>query len=242
MVTNATGTLLEASVTVNGGNRSLSELAYEKLLDMLLSGELAAGVVLQERKLADSLNISRTPVREALNHLEAEGLVSRDVGRLMTVSRISVQNYIEILQVRKLLETEAAGLAAGYIEQTTAENIRNEIRKLMDTPNPTAAHHWAVDDLVHSTIAEAAGNKLLSDMIRDLRRRTHLFNTRRIPSRLKPGGNEHLALIDAILIGDAAKARALMTEHLDNVRLAIIDQLMTRGAPPMTASRAGTSR
>jgi DNA-binding GntR family transcriptional regulator len=71
-------------------------------------------------------------------------------------------------------------------------------------------------------------------MIRDLRRRTHIFNTRRIPSRLKPGSLEHLALIDAVVIGDADKARELMTDHINNVRLAIVDQLVNRGAPAAT--------
>lgn len=211
-------------------DRSLSEIAYEKLLDKLLSGELLAGSALHERRLAEALNISRTPLREALSHLEAEGLVTREVGRLMTVRRISVQSYIEILQVRKLLETEAAGLAAGRIDKTTAERIREKIWTLMETENPTPTQHWAVDDLIHSTIAEATGNLLLAEMIRDLRRRTHIFNTRRIPSRLKPGSLEHLALIDAVMIDDAEKARALMSEHLDNVRLAIVNQFVNRGA------------
>src|SRR5688572_27585695 len=93
----------DAPVDSAGTDRSLSEVAYERLLDMLLSGQLVAGSVLQERRLAEALNISRTPIREALSHLEAEGLVTREVGRLMTVRRISVQSYIEILQVRKLL-------------------------------------------------------------------------------------------------------------------------------------------
>jgi DNA-binding GntR family transcriptional regulator len=211
-------------------DRSLSEFAYEKLLDMLLGGELVAGSVIQERRLAEWLNISRTPIREALSHLEAEGLVARDVGRLMTVRRISVQSYIEILQVRKLLETEAAGLATGRISKATADHIRGEIWKLMETADPTPTQHWAVDDLIHGTIADAAENELLAELIRDLRRRTHIFNTRRIPSRLKPGSLEHLALLDAVVIGDAPKARALMMEHIDNVRLAIVDQLIHRPA------------
>ncbi len=216
---------------IDGAGRSLSETAYEKVLDMLLSGQLVAGSVLQERRLAEALNISRTPLREALSHLEAEGLVTRDVGRLMTVRRISVQGYIEILQVRKLLEAEAAGLAAGRIDKNTAERIRSEIWKLMEIEEPTPTQHWAVDDLIHSTIANASENVLLAEMIRDLRRRTHIFNTRRIPSRLKPGSLEHLALIDAVVIGDAAKARELMADHINNVRLAIVDQLMNRGSP-----------
>lgn len=238
MANGALGVPFIDTANADSSGRSLSETAYEKVLDMLLSGELVAGSVLQERRLAEALNISRTPLREALSHLESEGLVTRDVGRLMTVRRISVQSYIEILHVRKLLETEAAGLAAGRIDKSTAEHIRGEIWKLMEISEPTATQHWAVDDLIHSTIADASENELLAAMIRDLRRRTHIFNTRRIPSRLKPGSLEHLALIDAVVIGDAAKARELMTEHINNVRLAIVDQLMSRGgAPPKVAER-----
>jgi DNA-binding GntR family transcriptional regulator len=205
--------------------RSLSERAYERLLDMLLSGELPAGTILQERRLAVALKISRTPIREALGRLEAEGLVSRQLGRLMTV-QISVQAYIEILNVRKLLEVEAAGLAASRkIDKTSAENVRAAIWALMETPSPTPAQHWAVDDMVHGVICRAGDNALLASMLRDLRRRTHVFNTRRIPSRLRPGCLEHLAIIDAVAAGDAAKARALMAEHIDNVKEAIVEQL-----------------
>jgi DNA-binding GntR family transcriptional regulator len=207
--------------------KNLSDLAHERLLDMLLSGELTAGATLQERRLAERLKISRTPIREALARLESEGLVHK-AGRLMTVSQISVQTYIEILNVRKLMEVEAAGLAAERrIDKGVAENIRAAIWGLMETDAPTPAEHWAVDDIVHGVISEAADNALLAKMIRELRRRTHLFNTRRIPGRLRPGSLEHLALIDAVAAGDSAKARRLMAEHIDNVKAAIVDQLVS---------------
>lgn len=212
-----------------GGSRSLSEVAYEQLLDMLLSGELVSGSVLQERRLAEALNISRTPVREALTQLESEGLVTRGAGRLMTVRRISVQAYIEILQVRKLLEGEAAAAAAGRVPKAKADAIRKAIRTLLAKGSPTPNEHWAVDDLLHSTIAEAAENRLMADIIRDLRRRTHIFNTRRIPGRLKPGAQEHLAILEAVVAGDAVKARTLMMNHIDNARIAILNQLVSMG-------------
>ena len=63
----------QAAIGPGASVRSLSELAYERLLDMLLSGELPAGTILQERRLAVALKISRTPIREALGRLEAEG-------------------------------------------------------------------------------------------------------------------------------------------------------------------------
>ncbi len=212
--------------TLNEADRSLREIAYERLLDMLLSGGLRAGSPLQERRLADALNISRTPVREALRQLENEGLVMRQMGRLMTVGQVDMQDYIEALNVRKLLESEAAGLAAGRIDKATAERLRKAVWNLMEEEDPSPSRHWEVDDLVHYTFAAAAGNKLLTTMIQDLRRRTHIFNTRRIPGRRRPGALEHLALIDAIAAGEADTARALMAEHLENVKSSIIQQVV----------------
>lgn len=211
----------------NPSDRNLRELAYERVLDMLLAGNMPAGTPLQERRLAEALNISRTPVREALRQLESEGLVARQTGRLMTVRQISVQDYIEILNVRKVLEVEAAGLAAGRLSKSAAEALRKAVWDLMEHESPTPAAHWQVDDMVHLTIAEAADNKMLMTLVRDLRRRTQIFNTRRIPGRRKPGALEHLALIDAVAAGDADKARTLMSEHIENVKTAIIDQVMS---------------
>jgi len=207
--------------------KSLGEAAYEKLLDMLLSGELAGGTTLQERRLAEVLSISRTPVREALGRLESEGLIVRHGGRLMTVFKVSPQDFIEVFNVRKLLEVEAARLACeSRIDKGVVEHIRATLLRLLDVADPSTAEHWAVDDLVHGAIAEAAQNTLLATMIRDLRRRTHIFNTKRIPQRLRPGTLEHLALIDAVAVGDKERAQRLMEEHLENAKQAVVGQLV----------------
>ena len=95
--------------------KSLSDQAYERLLDMLLAGELAAGDILQERRLAEALAISRTPVREALSRLESDGLLTRLRGRLLTVRQFTAAEFMDALNVRKLLELEAASLAAGHV-------------------------------------------------------------------------------------------------------------------------------
>ena len=212
--------------------KNLGDSAYETLLDMLLSGELAGGTTLQERRMAEALNISRTPVREALGRLEAEGLITRHGGRLMTVFKVSPQEFIEVFEVRKLLEVEAAGRAAEErIDRVLAENIRVTLLRLLEAQAPTAAEHWAADDMVHGAIAEAGQNHLLATMIRDLRRRTHIFNTRRIPERLRPGTLEHLAMIDAVAIGDKMRAQTLMADHLENAQQAVVARLISgRGA------------
>lgn len=207
---------------------SLSEFAYGRILDLLLSGRFQAGAVLQERRLAEMLEISRTPVREALGRLEAESLVTRRHARMLVVADVSVESYVSILDMRRILEVEAAGRATGRVSVEQAAVVEQAIDDLMHVTEITPSHHWAVDELVHGTIAEAAGNPLVVSAIRDLRRRTHLFNTSRIPHRLLPGASEHLDLLHAVTGDDPETSRRLMAQHLDNVRDAIIDFILGR--------------
>lgn len=205
---------------------SLAEYAYSRILEMMLAGRLPPGTMLQERRLAELLEISRTPVREALGRLEAESLVERSPGRAPVVSDVSVENYVILLDMRRILEVEAAARATGRLDRDKFDSVIKAIDELVAIEHPTAAHHWAVDEMVHGTIAEAAGNPLVTSTIRDLRRRTHIFNTARIPQRLMPGASEHTGLLNAVMGDDPELSRRLMGRHLDNVRDAIIEYLL----------------
>lgn len=221
-------TVNASSLDRSGAEVSLSEFAYVQILDLLLGGKLRAGVMLQERRLAELLSISRTPVREALARLENESLLSRRHGRMLVVTDVSVESYINLLDMRRILEVETAARATGRLAADKAQAVRIAIADLTQFDAITPAQHWAVDDAVHSAIGEAAGNPLVADSIRDLRRRTHIFNTSRIPQRLFVGASEHLGLIDAVMGSDPQKSSRLMAEHLDNVRDAIIDFILGR--------------
>jgi DNA-binding GntR family transcriptional regulator len=205
---------------------SLSEHAYQRILELILAGRIAPGTMLQERKLAEMLSMSRTPLREALSRLEAEQLITRAHGRAPVVSNVGIENFVFILDMRRTLEVEAAGRATGRIAPETAERAITAIDELLAIEAPTPAQHWAVDDLVHGTIADAGGNPLVAATIRDLRRRTHLFNTARIPKRLMPGASEHLGMMNAVTGSDPELSRRVMGRHLDNVRDAIIEYLL----------------
>jgi len=205
---------------------SLSEHAYSRILELILGGRIAPGTVLQERKLAEMLSMSRTPLREALSRLEAERLITRSHGRAPVVSHVGIENFVFILDMRRILEVEAAGRATGHIPPDEATRVIKAIDDLVQIEQPTPTQHWAVDDLVHGTIADAAGNPLVAATIRDLRRRTHLFNTSRIPKRLMPGASEHRSMIDAVMGDDPELSRQIMGRHLDNVREAIIEFLL----------------
>ncbi|WP_226628993.1 GntR family transcriptional regulator [Alloyangia pacifica] len=204
------------------GEQSLSDQAYTRILEMLLAGQLVPGEALQERRLAQMMDISRTPVREALFRLEAEALILRGPGRKLVVNDISIESYVRLLDLRRILEMEAAARATGRI---SPEKLA-EVDEMLHLETVSAAQHWAVDDLVHHTIAEAAGNPMLTRTILDLRRRTHIFNTNRISHRRRPGTEEHLALIRAAAGSDPELTRRLMGTHLDHVRNAIVDFIL----------------
>lgn len=207
------------------GESSLSDLAYEKLLSLMLSGELPGGTPLQERKLALRLGVSRTPMREALARLESKGLVERQLNRYLLVRQLSMREFVEVLNVRRLLESEAAGLAATRAPLGEISEARKLVTDLLTATDVTSAMAWAADEAVHSLIARHSGNSILAETARELRQRTHMFETRRIPNRTLDSCAEHLALLQALEERDAVRARRLADEHLENVKKHVIDKL-----------------
>lgn len=209
---------------------TLAVVACERIRRMILEGELAGGTVVQDRRLAEILGLSRTPVREALGRLAGEGYLRRD-GRVLTVNAVSVEDVMEILAVRRVIEVEAARLAVGRLSPERIDQIRNAINGMVAVEQVSPERHWSIDDLVHLSIAEAAGNKLILRLVTELRDRTRMFGLSRIPRRFEPGKSEHLAILDAIARGDADAAGAAMRAHIENARTGILDLLAGRSLP-----------
>ena len=207
--------------------------AYEQILQMVLSGEAAHGQMINERRLADMLGISRTPVRDALLMLEAEGLLVRQGTRGLQIRQMRIEEYMDALHIRQILEPEVARMAQGRISREDLQAIRDQLVELVDSrpstgERPDREKVRAVDDLLHGSLAEAAGNPQLADIIRTVRRRTQIFDLRSIPQRFDETCAEHLAIIDALMEGDAQKASEAMRNHLDNVQGSILQTLASR--------------
>ena len=214
---------VDPSATASPG---VGALAYERLRGWLLSGDLAGGSVIQERRLADQLGLSRTPVREALQRLEGEGFLVRQ-DRFLCVVTVSFDEVMEILAVRQALEGDATRAACGRMPAGTLDAIRARIGGMSDPGAVSDEAHWGVDDLLHLSIARGSGNRLLLRLISDLRQRTRLFGLHRIPSRFEPGKIEHLAILDALRAGDAELAATRMRTHIGNAREAILATLVS---------------
>ncbi len=203
----------------------LADNAYERILDAVLSGEYPPGTPLQERRLSESLQVSRTPVREALGRLEAEGVIGRQGKRYLFVRDISVREIVEVLFVRELLETKAAELAATKISKEALAELRRKADALLANDSRSYADHLKFDNLLHDTIADASGVAVLAEEIRELRRRTLMFNIKRIPERYQPVLDEHFAILDALDRGDATAAKAATSVHINNIKQSIISKL-----------------
>jgi DNA-binding GntR family transcriptional regulator len=191
---------------------------------MLLRGELAAGQMVQERRLAERLGLSRTPVRDALGRLEGERLLARN-GRMLVVSTITLHEVIDILSIRRMLEGQATRIAATRMMPDEAGAIRDAILGMKDGKLITDEAHWANDDLLHLAVAEASGNAELRRLVEELRQRTRMFGLHRIPARFEQGKAEHLAILDAIEARAPDEAEARMRHHIDQARDAIIATL-----------------
>lgn len=210
----------------------LRDRAYRLVLDMILSGEISAEAPLSERKLADRLEMGRTPVREALRALARDGVVETQLARGTYVRQLSLESLREVYQVRQAIEGMAAGLAAQRGPTQALSAFGPLFREM--AANEGAYKGTEIDDAgaeFHLEIFKAAGNDTLFQVFEPLRLRFQLaFGLPRHydPVSMRASLAEHLQVLEAIERRDQPQARHLMCEHLARgleVRTRIFEQL-----------------
>lgn len=211
-------------------DKRLALQAYEQILNLILSGAAQPGAMVTERRLAETLNMSRTPIRDALLMLEGEGLLIRQGSRGLQVKQMRIEDYMDALQVRLLLEPEAARLAAGHMPAAALDELEADLKTLLGHPEggegkPDRGSVRDVDDRLHGGIGDAAGNPQLAHIIRTLRRQTQIFDLRSMPERFDATCREHLAIVSALRDGRGDDAAQLMRDHLSHVKDSIIGRL-----------------
>lgn len=203
---------------------TITESIYQLVLSKLVSGEIAPGSVIQERKLAEELNVSRTPLRSALSQLYGEGMLERLSNGVLVSCSITQTDLLELLHVRWLLEGEAAANAAGRIPTHELLGLAKTLETRL--AHPPAEEDWSADDKVHELIAQYCGNKVLQKMLHTIKRQSILCRVEEIPERRMIGRHEHLKIAQALLLADGALAKEAVQEHIHNVRRAYIDSLI----------------
>ncbi len=199
---------------------SLAERAYATIEERIVTAELAPGSVLSEQTLADELGIGRTPVREALQRLANEGLVTVLPRRGVLVSEVNVQTQFEILAVRRALERLLVQLAsdhAGTADRTAFAEIAERMEDAAQSGDGTA--FMRLDAALNSLITEVAGNPIARKAIRLTRglvRRFWFIYAQEIADLPRCAGL-HASLARAIADGETEKAMVALDALLDYI-------------------------
>jgi GntR family transcriptional regulator, transcriptional repressor for pyruvate dehydrogenase complex len=220
-------------VTEQARRTRLRDRAADQILEMLISGGLNPGERLPpERELCARLNVSRTVVREALNLLEARGLISIEHGRGAVVSggnigavrdtlglilRVRPKALWELLEIRNILEVEIAGLAAERAGKEDGRAMRIQLERMLASIDAPEGYVEA-DVEFHSLLARATCNEVLLTMLEpvvDLLREGRQVSASRPGSALRALG-EHEEILRRVEVGDTEGARREMRAHLAN--------------------------
>lgn len=194
-----------------------SEGIARVLRSEIFTGELPAGATLPERLIAERLQVSRTPVREALIILQGEGLVELVPNRGASVRTITTDDVAEIYTLRGLLESHAARLAAEHatIEQLDdMEDAQTRLRRMH--ARGSAADQAMADLAFHTAVSNAAGSRFLATLVGQVLAFTVSFraNYRRPAERSNSALVEHDAIFAAIRDKDGELAERLMRDHV----------------------------
>ncbi len=195
----------------------LSDTVYESLLEAVISGKLASGTIVSEVSLAKQLDVSRTPVHDALRQLSKDGLVEQRAGRRAVIATFSKEDVFDIFEMRKVLEAEACRRAASRIDRSTLAQLRAQGEELKkDRENPDWVNRWAdFDAAFHDAIAKASGSaRMWQDIVRYrlLHRGFNVLAT--TVESLQQALDEHFVILEALEKRDAEAASRAMAEHV----------------------------
>ena len=203
---------------------SLADQVFDKLEDDIVYGVYKRGEVLTELKLAETLGVSRTPIREALRRLEQERLIE-DTGKGSVVLGITKDDLLDIMDIRQNIEGLAAFYAAVNITPEGADELAHliDLQEFYHSKNDISRLQTA-DDEFHAAICRLSCRNVINDTLIPLHRKTRLYrkiameDQDRSPKTLR----EHREIYKAIVAGNGALAKGLMDKDIENAKIDMI--------------------
>jgi len=194
----------------------LSEKAYHLIKEKIVTLELPPFSVINEQALMEELELGRTPIREALLRLAAEGLVDIVPRRGMFVANIKITDLQKIFEVRMLLEGFCARLAAQRITEEQIAQMEAILQHLGQVQNGDVEALMAIDERFHALLYQAADNEFLAETLERLYapslRLWHLALDRL--NDVRGAIEQHRGVAEALKAGDGARAEALIQQHV----------------------------
>jgi DNA-binding GntR family transcriptional regulator len=220
-------TMLNIDLPRDGSRRTAHELVRDTLRRAILRGTLPGGLRLVQAEIAAQLEVSTTPVREALRDLATEGLIRLDAHRGAIVRELDYSEVEEIYDLRKLLEPEALRRAA---ENITEEELEHAASLQAQMDGVTDAGVWAdLNREFHATLVRAARAPRLINILQNLRDSAAPYvglSLQASEEQRRLANDQHREILEAMRAGDADKAIAIALEHLESTRQILADRGM----------------
>ncbi len=206
---------LQLSANSQSAGLPLGESVFQALRQAMQDGFYQAGDRLREEEIARDLEVSRTPVREALGRLQAKRFVESLGAKGLVVRAMDLAEVMELYAMREILESAAARLAAQHISATEVEMLR-DLQSDIDAQREDPVEMARLNRRFHDAIVNAARNRYLRMMLEDLQDGIALLGitTFSVPERAESASAEHLEIIEALARHDAEASAALAAAHI----------------------------
>ena len=197
----------------------LSRKVYRILKKEIIKGSFEPGDKVLEGRIADQMGISRTPVREAIRELAAEGFVTLSPNQGVVVRSVSAESIREVLQIHSVLEGLAARLSCEVINEEDLKELENYVNKMEKFANKRDSSAYSEVDLkFHELIVNTCRNKRLIQMRKNIsdQAQRYRISSLSIPRRLKESLKEHQKILEAFKTKDPKKADSTSQKHIQN--------------------------
>ena len=218
----------------------LNQQVYARLQEMILDGTIRLGEQLDERTLANDLEVSRTPIREAIGQLVGEGIVEYRSNRRNYIRKFTVKQVNDLFQVRSALEALAIRLAMPKISQEVMDKIHgilDRVERALEEDDMAA--YSDADREFHNTIIHLTGNETLIIALERLSFQIQMIRTiaNRDANVVERTHRERPQIVSALEARNPELAAKLMEEHIDGVRQAVVAQLEEFEVKPVPGKR-----
>lgn len=199
------------------GRENKRNIAFLKIKEWILNGELPSGTILVERQLCELLNLSRTPVRSALQDLVKDGFVIAAPGRGLMVSSVQIDDAVEIFEIRQVVEVLALELFMKGDHPGVVARMRRTVEDMQEAMKREDYQTFIrADNLFHELYSENTGNRRLKKICTELSEQAQRFTALTVDDsvRCQMSYQHHTAIMESIEAGDIQKATELLRKHL----------------------------
>lgn len=211
---------------------SLTDKAYDVLKQSILTLDIKPGEMIIEDRISEELGISRTPLRAALQRLSFESLIEIIPGKGTCVTKLSTEFFLELFELREVIEILSVKLAALNRTENDIADIRNllEIQLEVAMTKPlNYEKYWNVDRQVHLLFARCSKNRLVEEQILRLNESYNRYlRSTDFSERAVNVVREHMLIADAIENRDSIRAQSIMENHLKDVKESILITILKK--------------